>query len=181
MKKLIALLMALTVLLSMAACAKNQADPTNSTPAADTQNTENTENTENNGEAATPAKQLTEQFRTLVQTETDVEVLAQTLITDESIPFMGSSVPVEPGFLNGFTDEITGFVKGAQFGPNIGSIPYIGYVFELENAEGAEAFMEMLKSKANLRWNVCTQADEMVAEAQGNLVLFAMCPLTFEE
>ena len=32
-----------------------------------------------------------------------------------------------------------------------------------------------LKENANLKWNVCTEADEMVSAVQGNYVFFIMC------
>lgn len=42
------------------------------------------------------------------------------------------SMPVEEGPLNGFTGEIKGFEEAAVFSPMIGSIPFIGYVFKLK-------------------------------------------------
>ena len=38
-----------------------------------------------------------------------------------------------------------------------------------------------LKANANLRWNICTTADEMVAGSVGNKVFFVMCPTEFTE
>lgn len=81
-------------------------------------------------------------------------------------------VEVEPGYLNGFDNEISGFDNGAMFAPMIGSIPFVGYVFETSDAAALE---DSLKANANLRWNICTEADEMVSATNGKFVFFMMC------
>lgn len=110
-----------------------------------------------------------------------LEELANGIIGNEIIPFGGAAMAVEPGFLNGFTEEITGFSEGWNFGPMIGTIPFVGYVFRLEDGADADAFMQNLKDKADLRWNICTAADEMVCDAVDNTVFFVMCQAQFEE
>lgn len=88
------------------------------------------------------------------------------------------TMEVTPGYLNGFDNEINGFDKGFQFSPIIGSIPMVGYVFETEDPK---ALVGELKANANLRWNICTSADEMKTEIKDNLVLFVMAPISFGE
>lgn len=108
--------------------------------------------------------------------------VAESLVANPVIPFMGGAMSVEPGYLTGFDNaEITGFKEGAVFMPMIGTIPFVGYVFTLENAADAPAFIANLKANANLRWNICTSADEMVAGSAGNKVFFVMCPTEFGE
>ena len=108
--------------------------------------------------------------------------LAEALLANPVIKFGGGAMPVEPGFLTGFDNaEIKGFKEGAMFAPMIGTIPFVGYVFILEDGTNASDFISTLKSSANLRWNVCTSADEMVAGSSGNKVFFVMSPKTFEE
>ena len=102
------------------------------------------------------------------------------MITD-ALPFMAGSMPIEEGFLNGFDNEIKGFAEGAMFGPMIGTIPFIGYIFTLPAGAGVNAFIGTLKANANLRWNICTAAEEMVTGAVGQTVFFVMCPAQFEE
>ena len=105
-----------------------------------------------------------------------VEELARTLVDHPLIRFDGTVAPVEPGFLPGFDNyEVTGFRAGAMFCPMVGSIPFVGYVFELEDGVDAASFIEGLEKNANLRWMVCVAADQLVAGAQGNRVLFVMC------
>ena len=112
----------------------------------------------------------------------DVSTLADALITNPIIPFAGAVMPVEPGLLSGFGNaEITGFKEGAMFGPMIGSVAFIGYVFELEEGTNKSDFISTLKSNADLRWNICVEADEMVVGSSGNKVFFVMCPKEFSE
>jgi len=67
------------------------------------------------------------------------------------------------------------------FQPMIGSIAFIGYVFELEDGVSASDFAANLKQNANMRWNICVEAEETVTSVAGNKVFFVMCPKQFEE
>lgn len=127
------------------------------------------------------AQTLSADFTSKVSANSNISMdeLAEKLISNKIIPFAGASMSVEPGFLNGFTSEVTGFSEGALFGPMIGSIPFIGYVFKVDG--NPEQFIKTLKEKADLRWNICTQADEMVSTNVGNTVFFVMAPLNFDE
>ena len=55
----------------------------------------------------------------------------------------------------------------------IGSIPFVGYVFQTDDAD---ALMAKLNATADPRWNICTEAAETVCIKQGNYVFFTMCP-----
>ncbi|MBR2472027.1 MAG: hypothetical protein IKB55_05025 [Clostridia bacterium] len=108
--------------------------------------------------------------------------VAERLSANPAIKVPVGAMSVEEGYLTGFDNtEIKGFKEGAVFMPMIGTIPFVGYVFTLENASDAPAFIANLKSAANLRWNICTSADEMVTGSAGNKVFFVMCPTAFEE
>lgn len=108
--------------------------------------------------------------------------IAEGLLGNSVIKFSGGAMPVEPGHLTGFGDtEITGFKEGAMFAPMIGTIPFVGYVFILEDSANVSSFISTLKSSADLRWNICTSADEMITGNVGNKVFFVMSPITFEE
>jgi len=65
--------------------------------------------------------------------------------------------------------------------PMMGSIAFVGYVFELEDGADVSAFINNLRSSANMRWNICVEAEEMVTGSVGNKVFFVMCPKTLEE
>lgn len=82
-------------------------------------------------------------------------------------------VEVQEGYLNGFTEEVKGFSAGVQFAPMIGSIPFVGYIFETDDTDG---LMAKLNATADPRWNICTEAAETVCIKQGKYVFFTMCP-----
>ena len=129
----------------------------------------------------TVANTLMSEFKSIAKSK-NAESIANQLIANKIIPFMPAVMPVEEGWLNGFGDaEITGFKEGAMFGPMIGSIPFIGYVFELKDETDVDQFISTLKSNADLRWNICTEADEMAVCSVDKKVFFVMCPKYFEE
>jgi len=107
--------------------------------------------------------------------------IAESLMTNEVIKFAGGAMAVEEGLLSGFDNfEVTGFKSGASFAPMIGSIPFMGYVFELNDASEVPAFISKLRENANLNWNICSTADEMITGSSGNKVFFVMCPTSLE-
>ena len=106
--------------------------------------------------------------------------LAEGIISNEAIPFMGMAMEAESGFLSGFTEEITGFREAAVFGPQISTIPFVGYIFVLEEGSDVASFAENLKEKSDPAWNICTEADQTVIDYYGNTVFFLMCPESLE-
>lgn len=103
-------------------------------------------------------------------------------IVENHLPFMGANMPVEPGLLSGFDNyEVKDFEKGIMFGPAMGTIPFVGYIFELAEGADVEAFKTGLKDNANLRWNICTEAEELTVDHVGNKVFFLMSPKAFED
>lgn len=135
---------------------------------------------DDNAAESTFAGKLLADFKAEADGKTAIE-LAESLSGKEYVPFMAGTMEVEPGYLNGFDTEITGFSDGAMFAPMIGSIPFVSYIFRLDAGSSVDAFTQTLKDHADLRWNICTSADEMLCEAVGNTVFFVMSPLTFEE
>ena len=131
---------------------------------------------------STPAKTVFSAFKKITKDKNmTASEIAEAIVGGDTLPFSGASMEVEPGLLNGFTGEITGFTEGANFGPLIGSIPFIGYVFKLPANSDTDSFVKMLKDNADLRWNICTEADEMVCDSVGNKVFFVMAPEKFED
>lgn len=113
--------------------------------------------------------------------ELSCQILADELMKNPAILFGPATMPVEPGLLSGFGNaEITGFKEGTMFAPMIGSIAFIGYIFELEDGTDGEAFMQTLKDNADPRWNICVEAEETVVGQTGNKVFFVMCPTALE-
>lgn len=163
MKKYIALLLILVTVLSFAACGKKESAPADETLAPD----------------ATIAQTLLYDFKHT--SASSMEELANKLLENKVLDFAGAVMPVEEGYLNGFSDEIHGFTEGAMFAPMIGAIPFVGYVFKTANDAAAADLVKSLTAAHDLRWNICTQADEMICEAKGDTVFFVMSPTSFEE
>ena len=205
MKK--ALLMIITAaMLSMTACSGGEASSENSTPteapteAVTEAPTEEVTEAPTEAEPDAPVKEETEApadnsaaggtlgetlLADFTERAADESATAQTiadgLITNPAILFGPMTMPVEPGLLSGFGNtEITGFKEGVTFAPMIGSIAFVGYVFDLEEGTDGAAFMQTLKDNADLRWNICVEAEEMICEQVGNKVFFVMCPKTLE-
>lgn len=113
--------------------------------------------------------------------EITAEELANKLVSLEINQFMGGAMPIEAGLLMGFENyEVTGFESGAMFAPMIGSIAYIGYVFDLAEDADVAAFVQGLEDNCNPRWNICVEADQTVIGTKGNTVFFLMCPASYE-
>lgn len=156
MKKLLAIALSCVMVLGTAACGSKEAAP------------------------ETVGEYLAVDFKE--NAEGTAQEIADRMLANEVIVFEGASMTVEPGLLMGFDNaEITGFEEGVMFGPMIGTIPFVGYVFTLEEGTDVEAFQQTLKDNANLRWNICNEAEELTVEAEGNTVLFLMSPKSFEE
>ena len=128
-----------------------------------------------------PANTLKEEFVELAKGGESALQIAEKLVTNKIIPFAGGAMEVEPGLLAGFDNyEVKGFKSGAVFMPMIGSIAFVGYVFELEAGADVNAFVNELTTNANPRWNICVAAEETVTGTEGNMVFFCMSPLSFE-
>lgn len=174
MKKIITVLIVAFMLLTMVACGKETVDN------KETESNSTVESSSSASENATVGETLLEDFKS-DSTGTPQEI-ADRLFTNEVIQFMGSTMPVEEGLLSGFDNtEIKGFEEGVMFAPNIGSIAFVGYIFELSDDTDIDEFKKTLKDSANLRWNICVEAEELIVENEGNKVFFLMCPKSLEQ
>lgn len=163
-KRVIALLLVSIMVLSMVACGTTKED----------------DKKEEGKKPETVGEILLNEFKD--NPEGTAQEIAERIIGNEIIPFMGGANSIEPGFLAGFDNvEITEFKEGCMFGPMMGTIPFVGYIFVLEDGADVDAFVTTLKDNANLRWNICTEAEELTVESEGNTVFFLMSPKKFEE
>ena len=176
MKKLFSILIAATLLLSLCACGSS-APAATEPPVQETPTPYAAPSASPTGESMGQALLKDFSDRVNAEPELGAEELAKALLENPVIEFAGDALPVEPGLLTGFGNaEITGFAQGAMFAPMISTIPFVGYVFVLDEGADAEAFVQTLKDNADPRWNICTEADETIAEHVGNTVFFVMCP-----
>ncbi len=170
MKKVIAIVLALVVVIGLVACATVGG------------NNDETTTLEETTIAATVANTFAEAFKAEAAKEgATANTIATALSTNELVAFMPMVQDMEAGYLAGFSADITGFKACTAFVPMIGTIPFVSYVFELEADADKDAFVATLKDNANLRWNICTAAEEMVVETVDNFVFFVMAPLSFEQ
>lgn len=157
MKKILSLLLAAALMLSLTACfGKKTSD-----------------------EPATLAQKLSANFTELAESGKDMTALeiAEALSKNDAIEFNAVSTNIAPGYLSGFDNyEVSGFSDGALFGPMISSIPFVAYVFTLDADTDADEFIASLEENANLSWNICVTADEMVTAKSGDKVFFVMAP-----
>jgi len=166
MKKIISIFMAVMMLFCFASCGK--AENNDEKKPADTPKTIGTK-------LATEFKEIAADFDTS-------EEIATKLSQNEAVTFSPATMPVEEGMLTGFGNtEIKGFSEGTMFSPMIGTIPFVSYVFVLKDDTDAKEFVSTLESNADMRWNICTEAEEKLVETVDNKVFFIMCPKAIEE
>lgn len=114
-----------------------------------------------------------------VNQDATAEELATALAESTAELFFGTAAPIEKDaeYFAGFDEyRITGYKAAAVYMPSIGSIPFVGYVFELEDGVDPAKFLKNLTDNCNPRWNICVEAEQTVAGAIGNRVFFLMCP-----
>ena len=169
MKKIIALLLTLVLVLGFAACGETGTQNETPTPTP----------TEEAKAPETVGEKIYADFK--ADHSGTAQEIAERLLKNEIIQFMSGAMPVEEGFLSGFDNvEIKGFKEGVMFGPMMGSIAFVGYIFVLEDGADVNQFKTTLKDSANLRWQICVEAEELIVENEGNVVFFLMCPKSFE-
>ena len=178
MKKLIALLMAVLMIMSMVACGNTEG--TTDTDSSSNDIASGDVSSEETTATATVGETLLAAFK--ANSTGTTQEIADRLITNPIIQFMGGATPIEEGLLSGFDNtEIKGFKEGTMFAPMMSSIAFVGYIFELNDGADVETFKSTLKDSANLRWNICVEAEELIVENEGNKVFFLMCPKSFEQ
>ena len=103
---------------------------------------------------ATLGQALLQDFQTRIKDspQADLETLAQGLLDQEDLEFQGAV-----------------------------TIPFVGYLFRLEEQTSGQDFVQTLRDAADPRWNICTEADETVVQQEGDIVFFLMCPQSMEE
>lgn len=104
------------------------------------------------------------------------EEIANEMVKDGETEGYVVDVMGDDSYFMGFGNaEITGYAEAARFSPMIGTIPFMAYIFILDEGADSAAFIQMLLDNCNPRWNICTEADTIKAEQSGNVILFLMC------
>lgn len=140
---------------------------------------EEKENSQEKEESSSIALTLSKQFKEEIKDEKNLEKIANNIAKNEILEISTDvAVLKESDYLSGFQTEIKGFKKAVTIRPIIGTIPFIVYIFEVEESE---KFAETLKQNADLRWNICTEADDLEVTTVDNYVFFVMSPSSFDE
>ena len=199
MKRSLALILAALITASLVACGNNTNDNgkdsdtgTESVSVSDTVDTVDTVDTaDTEADTATDTEADTEAvadetdgsklygiFEDAITANPDATLddLANAVCSAGIAPFMLMTAPMEEGWLNGFNAEsITGFSECVAVAPMMSTIPFLGYIFKLADDADVDAFIANLEASANLRWNICTEAEELTCKAVDNTVFFLMC------
>ena len=155
MKKMISMLLALVMVLSLAACGGNN------TPAAT--------------EAPTEAAK---------HVDGTMEELLNKVIEIQPVEFMGGTVPIdiadtsEEGLwlLSGNTglENADSITDAATFGPMMGSIAYCMSAVRVKEGADVAAVAQTMKTKIDPRKWVCVEADDLQVVSYGDVVMLIM-------
>lgn len=202
MKKLLAILLAAVLLLSVVACTNTPKDPDDDPDAGKPGNEDKNPDDNKPGddddkpgnEDVDPDAAVTivpnvdtdtlgyayfEKFLEIKKADStkNAEAIANDIINSN----LGNAfqwpmvMSVEPGLLTGINGEVDGFESAVTFGPGMMGVAFMGYVFDLAEGADVAAFVKMLGENANPRWNVCTEAEMTAIGAYKNSVILVMC------
>ncbi len=196
MKKIIALILAGLMLLSLVACGgTNNNDDTQSTDAASTEatSTEATvpskEELAKNASVEAIAKAVMDKYVEYSGMRTTYDEYMAELDEADRIPFEEfvanqiSVAPVEKDaeYMMGFDTMPTGFSEAFCYQPMMMGQAFIGYIFRVAEGTDMDAFKKSLTDNCNPRWNICTMANTTICENYGDLVYFTMLVVADDE
>lgn len=174
MKKLLAAILCIAMLISMVACKKDPAPIESSKVESSKVESSKVEESSDVIDESTMGGKIIAYFKKNSDSYTDSATAIESLSNCEAIDYATIITEINPGdYMPGFSDEVKGFTKGQLLAPMIGSVPLVVYVFETDDISGLE---DELTDKADTRWNICTEAKETILTNNDNVVLFAMLP-----
>ena len=126
----------------------------------------------------TLAVNLVQEFEKEITETKNIKKVAKKLAKSNfDMPDLEVSNVSNADYLTGFNKKIQGYKKAYVIAPTISTIPFIAYIFE---SDKPNELANTLKEQANLRWNICTEADEMKVSVVDNYVFFVMSPNNFD-
>ncbi len=125
------------------------------------------------------ARTLAQQFKEEIKKEKDIMNVASSISKNKVLEISTDVVALgSDDYVSGFQTEIKKFNQAVAIRPMIGTIPFVAYIFDVDDGE---TFAKNLKENADLRWNICTEADEMEAAVFDHYVFFVMSPKNFDQ
>ncbi len=125
------------------------------------------------------AQVLAKQFEDEIKKSQNLDDVANAIAKNEILEIkLDVAKMSKDDYISGFKTEIKDFKGAVVIRPIISSIPFIAYIFETENAS---EFAKDLKENADLRWNICTTADDLEVSTIDNYVFIVMAPKSFDE
>ena len=189
MKKILALILTLAMMLTLAACGKTTQDD-NTVTTAPTVKVPTKEELAANASVEAIAKALLNKYIEFagIRTQFD-EYIAGLTENDEKMSFeeflsyqvLCAAVEKNPEGLTGFNEVPTGYSEAYYYQPAMMGQAFIGYIFRVAEGTNVETFKASLKEKCFPRWNWCTEANTVVCESYGNLVYFSMMVVATED
>lgn len=88
----------------------------------------------------------------------------------ESFPVTKDDAP----FFTGYNDFSADFAEALGYGPMIGSIPFASVLFRLDDGADAQAFADDIKDNANPAKWICVRAESVQTVVAGSTVFFIM-------
>ena len=149
MKKFFAMLLALSLMLSLAACGGTAAQPTT---------------------APTEA---------VVSVEGTMEELLNKVVEIQPVEFMGGTMPIDLTDLDGLLyntglSTADGITEAAMFGPMMGSIAYSMVMVRVAADADVATVAETMKSGIDTRKWICVEADDLQVVSYGDVVMLIM-------
>lgn len=183
-KNLLSLALVVTMVASLTGCNSGSSNSATTAPST-TQAATTQAATEATTEATTAAQTsdvtiasaLVQVYKDNMTADANLMDVMNAIAKDTANPYHPEVFEISEGYLNGFTEEVKGFNSGVGMAPMIGTIPFIGYIFDVDNPE---EFISSVEKNIDLRWNICTTADEYMIETVGNRVFIIMAPFNAE-
>ena len=189
MKKIVSLILLLSLVLTFAVSCNNQTEPTGSSEPTTVPTVEpTTAPTEAPTTSAIIEPTIAEgtwgaafwaDFNAAVEANkgASADVIANTIYTSASGSAigMGMVMPMEAGYFQGFSADVTGFKSAAVIAPMMSGTLLV-YVFELEENASVREFVNFLNNNSDPGWMICMVAETTTIGANGNYVLAAYAP-----
>ena len=186
MKRIITIILASLMLLSLVACGNNVAEETTEKLPVHNKVPVNN-NDSNSGAIISPSVPETSWgyafwnvFHDSIKNNSKISTneIVQNILASDAGKAIGFSenADMPEGYLPGFSEDIKGFKSATMFTPAASGYAFMGYVFELENVSKVDNFIKTLNEKCDLRWMICMTAEMTTVGAYDNYVLFVMSP-----